>query len=757
VAYFLVYGWILITSNYIPYVMDGNESYSSLVHASNLDRFSFSKSAGLTDEAASPHPEAHPFLHTHQGNFPRLFAFLIYKAGAQTIESQIIVTTFTIGVAAILFAFVFFSRLCGPYFALTATLLMMTDYILFTQWHVVTYRVWHSFFIFSSLLCVQGIGGSRQKLWIGLIFLNFLCLFYWELIFATFVMIMTGLYAGWTFREQWKVLIQTWAAQLTGAITALTVLCYQLITYLGWEDFIQDLYLTFIARNYAKEEREFLNQLGEFYSSHNLLFWNNLQSAQSFSGIETFLRTVFVHTFQIHTPYLNLLVFLIVGGWLLATTAQCLGKAPTFKFFSSKTRSYSLPISTYFLAIGLFCFVLTVCFLDFGLIRSETEDQSILFILLFFLAFSLLISLKGNIAKWVFVLAGRLSGKGLGPSQVRLFFAGLFLFGSVTLMVTQGQLYNLDWGILWRDLRSPSNHWSSAAVVCLAGGFGLFSILRGPNYLIPPQPLILQNIFPFLITGLLAFIIIYNISAGYLYSGYLVRYAPFISIHIDTLLAMALYLILAACYGGYKKVKVAFSLPEAYLVRSFSIRPLVHLLGATCLSLFFVGYWIHLQSQYIKLFPHDRFTFMTLLREPPFKGASFIANSYPLPTYTYTGEWAYAWPYDAHRHSFLTAETLKNQKFPNFLWFADRYTNQGYLTPSYFLCFMTTSMDLVIQQLREPDKKIAGCSSLKIVKSASSPTNPGPSPHTILVRDESFNDQWAILKLNIDQPSQEPL
>src|SRR3989475_11679231 len=126
VVYILLYGWILISSGFVPYVMDGNESYSSLLHAYNLYNFDITKSFGLADEAASPDTAAHPFVHAHQGNFPRLFAYLIYLMGARDIESQIVVTTFTVGLASIVFGFVFFSRISGPLLALTVSLLLMT-------------------------------------------------------------------------------------------------------------------------------------------------------------------------------------------------------------------------------------------------------------------------------------------------------------------------------------------------------------------------------------------------------------------------------------------------------------------------------------------------------------------------------------------------------------------------------------------------------------------------------------------------------
>src|SRR5258708_36393546 len=79
----LYYGWFLVRSSFVPYVMDGNETFSVWWHAYNLYTFSFWKSFGLTDEAFSYNAAAHPFFHTHQGNMPRLFGFLIYALGAR--------------------------------------------------------------------------------------------------------------------------------------------------------------------------------------------------------------------------------------------------------------------------------------------------------------------------------------------------------------------------------------------------------------------------------------------------------------------------------------------------------------------------------------------------------------------------------------------------------------------------------------------------------------------------------------------------
>ena len=210
-AYVAIYGWLLVSTSFLPYVMDNNESFSAFWHASNIYNFGVSQTFGLTDESFSPHPEAHPYVHTHQGNFPRVFAYLIYVLGARTIEEQIAVTTFTIGVLTIFFAYHYFARISSPLFAFIVCAVLLTDYIFYAQWNVVTYRVWHAFFVFSSLLCVRGLGGRRSRLWAVLTFLDYLALFYFEFVFVAFVSLLAGAQAWLMYRRERRRLLLAWA------------------------------------------------------------------------------------------------------------------------------------------------------------------------------------------------------------------------------------------------------------------------------------------------------------------------------------------------------------------------------------------------------------------------------------------------------------------------------------------------------------------------------------------------------------------
>jgi hypothetical protein len=306
VVYALVFGWLLASTDFLPYVMDNNESFSSYWHALNLAQFDFFKSFGLTDEAYGFSAAAHPYVYTHQGNFPRLFNLLIYTLGARTIESQITVTTFTVGVAAIFMAYHFFSKIANPLFALVCCLLLITDYVVVAQWQVVTYRVWHEFFVFSSMLCVHRMVEGRRY-WVVATVINFACLFYYEFIFVAFVSLASAFYAAFLCRHSPRKVLGFWALQAAGGVLALSTLALQLYLYLGWDDFKMDAYLTFVARNHFQDSAVLLQRMQEFFDSRNIVFWYNLVDGSKFRTIAYFFASLLFFEFQVHTPFLSTL------------------------------------------------------------------------------------------------------------------------------------------------------------------------------------------------------------------------------------------------------------------------------------------------------------------------------------------------------------------------------------------------------------------------------------------------------------------
>ena len=322
IVYFAWYGFLILRGNGIPYVMDNNESFSALNHAYNLWHFDFFRSYGLTDEAVSPDPAAHPYLHTHQGNFPRLFALVLYALGARSIESQILITTMTVGVASVLMAYYFFRRLAGTLFATIAVLLLSTDYLMFAQWQVNTYRVWHGFLLFAALLCVHGFSEWPRRWWVIATVLTYAALFYGELVFAAFIASTVAFYTIWTYRRAPGSIVLAGIVQGGGAALGLATLIVQLILYLGWQDFVTDLRLTLTARNHAPNDNTFVVMLREFYQNRNIAFFYNIQSGDQFSDLLTSLRLFFRYTLQTTTPFLSLIAISMATAALLADSRR---------------------------------------------------------------------------------------------------------------------------------------------------------------------------------------------------------------------------------------------------------------------------------------------------------------------------------------------------------------------------------------------------------------------------------------------------
>lgn len=144
--YFMLYFVYLVKCKFIPYVFDNNETFSALTHARNMSLFGFKTTFGLTDETFSLAPSAHPFVYTHQGNFPRFYSFILYQLGFQSFGWQVGITTFTIGFMGLIFCHQFISKNVSILFSIIFCTLLMTDYIMFSQWQVNVWRVWQFFF-----------------------------------------------------------------------------------------------------------------------------------------------------------------------------------------------------------------------------------------------------------------------------------------------------------------------------------------------------------------------------------------------------------------------------------------------------------------------------------------------------------------------------------------------------------------------------------------------------------------------------------
>jgi len=159
-------------------------------------------------------------------------------------------------------------------------------------------------------------------------------------------------------------------------------------------------------------------------------------------------------------------------------------------------------------------------------------------------------------------------------------------------------------------------------------------------------------------------------------------------------------------------------------------------------------FWFALQASYVRLLPATHFAFIKQLREQPFRGASFAVNTYAAPIYAYTGQWAYfdtrlAQP-DGGAVSLTEEGYVVNRDARSYLWLADRELNEEYQRPDYFLCFWYQDLRSAVDRLRG---NAVGCSSAGIVKDANN-REPLTVADTIVARDASGQDSWAIVKLD---------
>jgi len=359
VLHLIVYGAVLITTNGLPYVMDGNESFSSLWHAANMFHFGLSQTFGLTDEAYGFESAAHPYLYTHQGNFPRLFAFALYALGAKSIEAQIALTIFSVGLTATLLAFYYFKHIVDSLFAVIACALLITDYVLVAQWHMVTYRIWHQLFVFGLLLCIHGDFKGRRSLRVGTLVLC-ACLCYFELLFATFLIAATVLYAALVHWGNWRMLRSIGVVMLAGALLGVGVLLCQNLLATGWSDFLADAFYTFVARNQYDTGWAPLSKITDFYQSRNIVFWVNLVDGSYFRTLEHFVASISVYEFQVHTPLLVALSVTLIIGLLFSFIRVAPGRSRSV-FLSILFASTNL-LGAYRVTLGVTLFLLHLAY-----------------------------------------------------------------------------------------------------------------------------------------------------------------------------------------------------------------------------------------------------------------------------------------------------------------------------------------------------------------------------------------------------------
>jgi hypothetical protein len=719
IVYVAWYGFLILRGNGIPYVMDNNESFSALNHAHNLWHFDFFRSYGLTDEAVSPDPAAHPYIHTHQGNFPRLFAFVLYALGARSIESHIWITTMTIGIASVLMGYWFFRRLAGALFATIAVLLLITDYLMFAQWQVNTYRVWHGFLLFAALLCVHGFSEWPRRWWVIATVLTYAALFYGELVFAAFIAFTVAFYTIWTYRRAPVSIVLAGIVQGGGAALGLATLILQLILYLGWQDFVTDLRLTLTARNYAPGDTAFVATLRDFYENRNIVFLYNLQSNDQFVGLFASLRFLFRYVLQTSTPFLSLVAISMALAALLADSRRP-GPDDVATLAPPVVRAAVAQLIP-----GIFLFILAmiggdsvVGLRDSGMQGTIGTLASAAFVcLLLAIAFACVLA----------ICARAISISGTLPRINRALRVNLFFIALGLLIMAQSELYDQGATALWWQQLTPVPVWLGKVVVCTVAYIGAMLILAGRRTVLGRWHAAPSLLAPFLLSGVLGYSIVYKLSGGYVYSGYLVRLCPFIVFHVDAVFALGLVVTVAIAATFLSRTDFNNTVTRSVCAM------------ATVIAVALAMIWATIQSRYLLLFPPDRLSFVKLLRDHSLQGPGLISNNYSAPFGFMAGTWAYM-------QTDLRAVMAPSQPVQtgDYVWLADRRTNSNYLRPDIYVCF--NSWSTLHALVAEVQSGSQGCAKDPIVERARSGTD-GAAPNVSVLARDTESDRWAILRL----------
>jgi len=714
-AYCVCLGSLLAFTDGLPYVLDNNETFSSLIHARNMLRFDIRETRGLTDEAYGLAPAQHPYVYTHGGNFPRLYTLLLYVLGARSAEAQIVVTTFSVGLLGLLLAYRFWSRAATPMFALAYCLLLMTDQVMQTQWLVNTWRAWHHFFVFSSLLCVDALVRKRSapRLLVAITLLNFACLVYLEMAFAATVTILAFVYSGLVGRRRPGRVFRGWLSIVGGATVGAAVLVAQLIGYYGWEGLREDVRLTFFARNAAATDlRAFRAEVWSFVEEHHLVFWDNfLAGTGTYSG---FFRWCLLP----YTPLLVFIALLISTAWAMSLLRQ-----PAFVSRPSGWKWSSHSAVPWVVASGgLFACAVSMD-ASFAGLKAESPRLGRIGV---GIAGAALVGLA-------FVLHRRLRGW----DQAKELPAG-GVVGSVALLLafaTFARLHPLLYGDglvfapLFRELIEKTGG-PTVWLLCVLGAAVLaVSLLLRPSPL--PRGRRYRGLFLFAIAGVIAVATIFFLLPGYVASGYLARYCP-LSIYVHILPLAAAFYVLARMSLAAVTALAMGRWPRAVLSSA-----------ALFLLCLLSSYWLVLQARWITgLDP--RATLLKELEEPQYRGASFVVNAYAAPVAYITGGWAYFDP-QLGKSEFrrLDGGFYQRRDF-RYLWLADKHSNREYFEPDYFVCFTPPQL---IDVIGVPEK----CQELRIVAEARAGTR--LLGHREVSRDASGRDAWSILKLNWTDPS----
>jgi hypothetical protein len=747
----LYFGWFLLKSSFVPYVMDGNETFSVWWHAHNLYTFSFWKSFGLTDESYGLTEASHPFFHTHQGNMPRLFGFVIYALGARTVESQVLITTLIIGNLTLFFCYASIARVTRPAIAFLFCLFLFSDYLLYAQWHVVTYRVWYGLLFFGTLFAISCTTVSARVWPYALLGALFFLLFYFELVFAAYVAVLCGLFALW---QQWgnpRKIAAIYLVQFAGGATALILLLLQLKAALGLDVVVRDFSSTFLARN-AAAGSDGGPSLVDFFHGHNIVFWQNFRDGASLRTLLAFVHSISVSIFQIWTPPFFLLVTAPFVGALISLLER--NSAPdeispspskSRRFFreSSEAEIWFASVLALFSGVSLIFEIIRPGRIYGVMLESSSSEYRVvvlaaaagpiaaLFVgylyrpamitavwrsLPVVIVVSMLLVIFEVSPGWLFErvvnwerlptdativavgvsIIALLVGSLGAPSFLQIGRGGLACSLIVIMISSCHHLFDQADAAIW--LR-PLGDWKvraavKAAMLLTSGGSIAIAAYGARRAFGLMGRASLGRMLILLSMGFASYATIYLLSPGYVLSGYAERLAPFAIFFLAGIPAIAVYAMLLA---GQRFCRwLSNHHDRAWQTAGEAVAPSC-LAFAIAVSFMM---WAKIQIYYATILPPTHAAFARSLSLPPFLNASFAVGNYAAPVAYYTQGWAYI---DMSIGEAAVDPAGRRLRDPTALWFADWKSNPAYQAPTYYVCMKLPSFGSVLA-LRDPSQ-----------------------------------------------------
>jgi hypothetical protein len=193
-CYCTVFGSILVHSDFLPDTLENSEPVSAL---------------------------------------PRLFSDALYALGIR-LELQSAVTVFTVGLLGFWFAYRFLAEISTRLYATIACLLLMTDYIMFAQWHVGMWQTWNMFLLFGGLFLAQRVASTNHASSLLVVYVFHAILFCYGTVFSVYVTAAVFLYFVFATRG-YRATLNFGLTQVAGALSAAALLLGHLINQFGWD------------------------------------------------------------------------------------------------------------------------------------------------------------------------------------------------------------------------------------------------------------------------------------------------------------------------------------------------------------------------------------------------------------------------------------------------------------------------------------------------------------------------------------------